>query len=386
MDTLKDYGFVRAAMVDNIHELMDFWAEFIVSLEISSGSIRNWRRDGILCQIIELGYNETGRASRSQAFKWFQGHQWIIDPRMGPPRNLGQERQAVDARFRLWTGLPEVAFRDHDAVRPTWSQNKRTCYDFSSQVFNHFALLPPAAIWIDFGFCVCSNGRQEKKLEDIYKRFFELHTFEEFCSARENGTLVSLIDPLLPAFGWRKRTELLDVLQNHSSSSNFKLVWSLKAAILSDFPPAFLQEPCKPMLREYGFYNVRTADEAKELKRLYRRLFLDANVRPLKLHEVATAGELYSFANYVLGFGKEERALFGRLLRKRAADSPAHCVPLKNSIGVHGKFYNTYHPIITTSPVSSVTFRMQACKQRRATAVIAYNHNTNPSTALLILH
>ncbi|KAH9938032.1 uncharacterized protein B0H18DRAFT_1020 [Fomitopsis serialis] len=314
MATLSEWGFVRAAMDNSIHELLDFWVEFIVSLEIPSRSLRNWRRDQVLCQIIELGYQKSGRASKSQAFKWFKEHRWIIDPSLGAPPNIRQGPADASTRFQRWIGLPAAAFQNIDAVRSTWPESKRTCYDMSELVFNHFAILPPTTLWIDFGFCVCRNDREEKKLEDIYRRLLELHTFEEFWTAYGNGTLISLMDPLLSAFEWRKRAELLDVFQNPTPSSDSKSVWVLKGAILADGTGSIMREPSHPVSVEYGFCNARSVDDVKELKRLYMRLFLDVNVRPLKLHEVAVADGLYGFANNVLGFGKEEKEVFGRLL------------------------------------------------------------------------
>ncbi|KZT71512.1 hypothetical protein DAEQUDRAFT_109300 [Daedalea quercina L-15889] len=322
MGTLGDWGFVRAAMVGKIFELFEFWVDFIVYLEIPSRSLRNWRRDNVLPRIIRLGYQKLGRANKGKAFKWFQENSWIIDPSVGGvPRNFGHEQQAGAARFRQWVGFPDAVFRDIEAAKSTWPKTKTVCYDFYQNLLNHFALLPPTTLWMDFGFCVCRSCREEKKLEDIYKRVFQLHTFDEFWTARDNGSLMSLIELLLSTYEWRRRAELSDILQTPPSTNQTKPVWVLKGFLLCDYDGVIRNAPYEPVFAEYGFPNARGRADTVELRRLYRRLLFDANVRPLVLQEAATEENLYNFADSILGVGKEERELFSFLLRRNIAES-----------------------------------------------------------------
>ena len=322
MVELKEFGFIRATMVDNVSELFEFWVDFIMSLEISSRSIRNWQQDGVLSSIIELGYQKTGRKRReSKAYQWYREHAWIIDPTRGVPRRLMDAPQTNQLRFRRWLGYPNSAFRNIRTVMETWPRTKAVCYDLCEHIFNHWTLLPPSALWQDFGFCVCRHYQEEKSLVDIYKHVFELHTFEEFWTACDKASLMTLLQPILSTHGWAIPTELQDVLRNPPMSDNSTPIWALKGFLMSDSERAIRSAPSAPKLADFGFPNARSLTDIMELRRLYRILLLDKQIRPLKLQAAATKGDLYGFSELVLGFKKAERVLFGRLLRRDEEDS-----------------------------------------------------------------
>ncbi|TFY56595.1 hypothetical protein EVJ58_g7541 [Rhodofomes roseus] len=229
IDTLEEYGFVLAARIGNLHELFDFWVDFIVTLEIPAKSLRQWRRNRVLCQVIELGYAKTGLAGRSQPFKW--------------------------------------------------------------------------------------------TLEDVYRRLCQLHTFDEIWLTYEESALGSLVEPLLSSCGWHKREELLDVLRIPSYLGRSMAIWQLKGVIAIDSDTYLVHESHLPLSKLYGFCNAESIGDIRELKRLYRRLLWDANIRPLRLHEIAVKGELYRFAKSILGFGKREKEIFGWLLGEIVEES-----------------------------------------------------------------
>ncbi|EPS98793.1 hypothetical protein FOMPIDRAFT_1024523 [Fomitopsis schrenkii] len=317
MVQLEEFGFVRAAMVDNISELFGFWVDFITSLEVSSRSIRNWRRDGVLASSIDVGYQNTGRKRReSEGYQWFQEHAWIIDPSHGVPRSLINAPRARETAFRQWLGYPDAMFRNIRTVMKTWPRTKVACYEMCEHIFNHWALLPPSGLWQDFGFCVCRHYREEKLLEDIYKRVFELHTFEEFWTACDKGSLMTLLEPILSAYGWRIRrhAELQDVLRYPPMSDKTTPVWTLKGFLMSDYEGVIRNAPSESIWAEFGFPNARSLADIMELRRLYRTLLFDKRVRPLELQNAATNGDLYDFCESILGFRKAQRELFGRLL------------------------------------------------------------------------
>jgi len=315
IDTLIEYRFVYAAKIGSVHELFDFWVDFIVGLEIPAKSLRNWRQARVLCQVIELVYAKSGRASRSQAFRWFQEHRWIIEPSLGIPQAVEEDEQATIARFSHWTGVPDATRPDMDEIKETWPAAKAFCFNLCEHIFCHIAVIPPTDLWVHFGFCVCRNNGEEKQLKDIYEHLFQLYTFEEFWLAYEDRTLWFLVDSSLPVHGWHRRTELLGILQAPPFCGCSQIVWLLKGIVLFDSDTFIVHEKHHPLTVMYGFSNARSVADVKELKRLYRRLLLDANVCPLQLHEVAIADEIYSFANSTLGFGSAEKALFRWLLR-----------------------------------------------------------------------
>ena len=308
-------------MVDNVSELFEFWVDFITSLEISSRSIRNWQRDEVLSSIIDLGYQKTGRKRReSKTYQWFREHAWIIDPTYGVPRRLMDAPQTSQMRFRRWLGFPNATFRNIRTVMGTWPQTKAICYDFCEHVFRHWALLPPGGLWQDFGFCVCRDYQEEKLLVDIYKRVFELHTFEEFWTACDNASLMTLLEPILSTYGWQIHTELQDVLRNPPMSDKGTPVWTLKGFLMSDYERVIRDVPSEPILAGFGFPNAQSSNDIMELRRLYRILLFDKKIRPLKLQAAATNGDLYDFCQFILGFKEAERELFGRLIRRDTED------------------------------------------------------------------
>lgn len=316
MVELKEFGFIRAAMVDNTSELFDFWADFILSLEISSRSIRGWERDGVLASIIDVGYQNTGRKRReSNAYQWFKAHAWIIDPTHSHvPSNFINASRTGEKRFRRWLGYPDTMFHNIRTVMKTWPQTKTACYEMCEHIFNNWDLLPPSGLWQEFGFCVCRHYQEEKLLVDIYKRVFELHTFEEFWTASDKGLLMTLLEPILSTYGWRRRAELEDVLRYPPMSHNTTPVWSLKGFLMSDYEGVIRNAPSESIWAQYGFPNARSLADIMELRRLYRTILFDKRVRPLELQNAATKRDLYEFCESVVGFGKAERELFGRLL------------------------------------------------------------------------
>ncbi|KAH9833665.1 uncharacterized protein C8Q71DRAFT_772010 [Rhodofomes roseus] len=322
IDTLEEYGFVLAARIGNLHELFDFWVDFIVTLEIPAKSLRQWRRNRVLCQVIELGYAKTGLAGRSQPFKWYQRHRWIVEPSLGiPRRDVEQKQQAAIARFCRWTGLPDPDHPDIDAIKRTWPVSQKLCFDLCEHIFRHIGFLPPTDIWTQFGFCVCRNDHEVRTLEDVYRRLCQLHTFDEIWLTYEESALGSLVEPLLSSCGWHKREELLDVLQIPSYLGRSMAIWQLKGVIAIDSDTYLVHESHLPLSKLYGFCNAESIGDIRELKRLYRRLLWDANIRPLRLHEIAVKGELYRFAKSILGFGKREKEIFGWLLGEIVEES-----------------------------------------------------------------
>lgn len=177
----------------------------------------------------------------------------------------------------------------------------------------------PQVCGTDFGFCVCRDSHEEKKLRDIYRRIFQLHSLRDFWTICSRGVLSTIVEPLLSTFQLRRREELLDVLRVSLPGGNAKAVWPLKGFILSHYDAVIMGDPAIPISTPYGFCNVGSVADVKELKRLYRRLLFDANVRPLRLHEAADEGRIYDFADSILRFGKRERELFRVLLRSDPA-------------------------------------------------------------------
>ncbi|TFY56590.1 hypothetical protein EVJ58_g7542 [Rhodofomes roseus] len=317
-DTLHEYGFVRATKAGTLHELFDFWIEVIVTLEIPARSLRVWRRNWVLCREIKLAYANSGRVSTSQAFEWFQANQWIVEQCLPIPQRFEDEQDADVARVCQYTGLPHPRDPNLREIRAALPNSQAICYDLCQGIFCHISIFPPTHLWILFGFGVCKSDSEERTLEEIYKRLFQLHPFEEIWRAYDTGVLGDLIEPLLSAYepGWGRRRELLYVLEApRFPGYNWELVWRLKAAVLIE-EPYLINQPGHPLRIFYGFGNAESMDDVRELKRLYRRLFRDDNVIPTELHRAAVKWELYRFVDSILGFERREQRLFRRLLRR----------------------------------------------------------------------
>ncbi|OSX59442.1 hypothetical protein POSPLADRAFT_1150628 [Postia placenta MAD-698-R-SB12] len=192
----------------------------------------------------------------------------------------------------------------------SWPESKSTCHGFCGITLSDWHPSPTAKTWVTFGFCVCPNEYAESNLAIMYKTLFQRCTFDEFWHAYDESSLIALFD----RHGLKEdrlRIPNLEIVLK-GSPRGFYSVWYLKQFVVDETESV---SPPLSVCVDYGFDKCNSSSLLEDLKGIYKLLFLEAHVDPVKLHEVCIAGDLFGFASGFIKFKKAEKKKFARLMK-----------------------------------------------------------------------
>ncbi|KAF8130951.1 hypothetical protein K438DRAFT_1885890 [Mycena galopus ATCC 62051] len=312
LDILSDYGFTRVNEVGG-KILLDVY-QIIFEDGVRSRDIHQWKTSGHLLQEVEKVLRRLENWKTHRVLPWFEGHHYAFDQDAAvdrPGTELEDQLGRVKAaQVELWNQVGDFPSQNREEIHSTitnnWSKDKATFFFFRS--------LPDLDFWVHFGFSACHDEAEEGFLDLTYQILAGRCSYDEFCTAYCNSTLIQLMD----AKELRGRRIVHPYLEDVLSGSPvvFKSVWFLKQHVQL---PSSVQSDIIPSVRvDYGFMNCTSDSEYQDLKNLYKSIFERRHANPLQLHEACISGSLYE---YVLGLfpemkKKKNRAKkFQRLLR-----------------------------------------------------------------------
>ncbi|KAJ7241372.1 hypothetical protein C8J57DRAFT_1142811 [Mycena rebaudengoi] len=318
LDILSDYGFTRVNEVGG-KILLDVY-RIIFEDGVRSRDIHRWKTSGHLLQEVEKVLRRLENWKTHRVLPWFEGHHYAFD------HDVAVDRPAEDDEFglrlkatqvALWNQVGDFPSQNWEEIRSTikdrWPDNRANFFFFRSMLgICHPG--PNLDFWVHFGFSACHDEAEEGFLGLTYQILAGLCSYDEFCTAYCNSTLVQLMD----AKGLRGRRIVHPYLEDVLSKSpaRFKSVWFLKQHVQL---PRSVQSDITPSVRvDYGFMNCTSDSEYQDLKDLYKSIFELRHANPLQLHAACISGSLYE---YVLGLfpemkkKKNRKKKFQRLLR-----------------------------------------------------------------------
>ncbi|EED78373.1 predicted protein [Postia placenta Mad-698-R] len=195
-------------------------------------------------------------------------------------------------------------------IASSWPKSKSACYALCISILPDWRPSPVGKIWVTFGFCACPDEYVESKLVIMYKTLFQRCTFDEFWHAYDESSLMDLFD----RHGLKEDCLCIPNLEIvlEGSPLVFYSVWYLKQFAVDETERVV---PRFSVFMDYGFNKCLSPSLVKDLKGIYKRLFLEARVDPVKLHEACVAGNLFKFASGFVKINKGQRKKFARLMK-----------------------------------------------------------------------
>jgi hypothetical protein len=291
--------------MENRQNLLGLYIGLIERLEVAPKQISRWRANGTLIEEIKAAFSKLPEGSRGGYYPWFLQNQWVLDDALTAQGDPVDEM--MRGSWRYVHGPNSDTRQDIIAAMSSWSQNKKDCHMLCTLLLSDMHPAPHLPIWVNFGFCVCSDETDEGSLSSLYRQLMAKCTFDEIYAAYECSSLIALFDAkgLKPAR--EKICNLEDVLRG--SPRNFKSVWHLKRIVTMEdgkFIPSILVD--------YGFINCRTEEEWLKLREVYRRIFRHYQADPVQLHEAAMGGRLFEYAKELVKLKKKDKKTIQRLM------------------------------------------------------------------------
>ncbi|KAF8204429.1 hypothetical protein K438DRAFT_1819839 [Mycena galopus ATCC 62051] len=311
--TCHDFGFARAFSIENRSSLLGLYIGLIERLQVSPKKVRQWQIEGTLIDNIKATFSTVPAHSRGGYYPWFLRNQWVLDPRLPPPRDPVNEM--MTRGWRYVRGRPNTDTQDKIAAEmASWSEEKRACQLLCNLILSQMHPSPELDIWVTFGFCACHDEEEERKLARVYAELIEFGkcTFEELYHAYHTSALTALFH----SKGLRAQAEAIphldEVLQK--SPRVFHSVCYLKQLVMAQGEVA---EPIPSVTVDYGFVNCLNEAETSLLKDLYRQVFALPRTRSdlMKLHEACIRGKLYDYVGHLVKLRKKDQKVFKRLLK-----------------------------------------------------------------------
>ncbi|KDQ50000.1 hypothetical protein JAAARDRAFT_165152 [Jaapia argillacea MUCL 33604] len=306
VQTLNDFGFVRAFTLENRSNLLGLYIGLMDPnrLGVKAKTVHKWRLNGTLAQEIIAAYNTLPAHSRGGYFPWFLQNRYVLDNSLPQPRD--PEDQFLQA-WRFVGGSPADNESQAMAKIKTWPPYKQLCQQFYLVLLAGWHPSPDLPQWLNLGFCSCADEREEATLCSIYRDLIHLCTFDEFCEAYRTSSIIALFD----AHGLTARRQAFPYLEEvlQGSPHTFKSVWNLKNYVLAQLDE---DELLIPSIRvDYGFLNCKSTGELAQLKDIYRQVLQRPDANPLELHQACISGRLYQHVGGMMKLKKK----FQRLMK-----------------------------------------------------------------------
>ncbi|KAF4449241.1 hypothetical protein F53441_7460 [Fusarium austroafricanum] len=336
----QDYWFDRCQNKNEESHLFGLFLGLIINHPnpVTREELHQWRSDSggnpyLVAKIIEK-FEEIPKNSLGPYFPWFLRHRTRFELPTGhhsvprPPSPMIQARNMED-RARKYLA-PEDQYKDVQDLRPF---AKMHCFCFYSMVLEN-AHPPPLnrghCYWFDFGFVVCNDQHEERKLGSLYNKILfgsksladyrqslgsstldqwinmkaSTCSFDEFWQAWERGKLMAIFNKY-----WSELTAKnpKGYLQHAESGLLARLrifleaqtprpsIWKLRHFLaLEDVSVESAAPEIASAARDYGISERLDTRTTMDLKSLYTQLL--QTVEPLEIHGERTKGDLVQFS------------------------------------------------------------------------------------------
>lgn len=335
--TIQDYGFARCTTWNQKSHLLGLYKGLFYPLNIKSGDLDRWRRDGVLVdKIIETFHKIPREEDRGGYFPWFLNHKELLSGEKIAPAALLVRPTAVDK------SLAPRSFKTPESHAEYPQTPAERCALVFFRVCSEASHPPPGLLiegfdlWYELGFVVCKNQHEEGRLGSLYhkllfgnKFWLDYHRslgseyagptqratcgFEEFWKAWESGMLIQLMDRYGHIQERQEFAELDSFLASPLGSPRLS-IWRLKHW-LEDEVNCNSPEAVKAA-RAYGFRDDLTTRQDLVLKEIYRNLL--GRGRAMDLDHALHQGRIYEYARMHLG---EIEADLEQILRACTSDS-----------------------------------------------------------------
>ncbi|RDB19950.1 hypothetical protein Hypma_012920 [Hypsizygus marmoreus] len=286
-------------------------------MDVEPKVLHRWRVKGTLIQEIKASYEALPPASRGGYYPWFLQNEWVLNIALPIPNTLGD--QVLEAHRRAWVlagGSASDTDSQIDAKMSVLPKTTQQCHFLYTCLFldQHPSPSQSDVMWISFGFCACHPPVEEMRLAGHYRELINSCTFDEFVTAFETSTLLTLMRSkgihLYPFKDMKSLTEVMSGLSRECS------VWFLKEFVMTDFPEEADadESPLALSFRvDYGFVNCQNEEEVSDLKSLYKQILEMRNVHAVDLHRFAIQGKLFEYVGGLVQLKKQKK--FKRLLK-----------------------------------------------------------------------
>ena len=287
-DTCEDFGFSAFPSFYDQCKLLGLYKGLIykLALGVSTRTLHTWQVNGILKEKIIETYNTRPEGRRGSYFPWFLQNLHCLD--------TNKDEIAIHREAFLSISRKYLIEEDRDLnVANLEPEAKRQSIYLYVQILHGWHPIASQDIWFEFGFCTCVDEHKERKLGPLYKQLIERCSFQEFWTAFEEKTLMTLFDRYDLGYVIRHDFKHLEKFLSTPMAGGYPSVWTIYRFICEEGA-----EADRTSLADYGFLNCKNARDRLELKNVYKRLLVQAD--PLELHQACLRGHLYEFATRCL--------------------------------------------------------------------------------------
>ncbi|KAF2118880.1 hypothetical protein BDV96DRAFT_596693 [Lophiotrema nucula] len=168
-------------------------------------------------------------------------------------------------------------------------ETKSKCALFLSDLMEGLNPHPASNSYLTFGYVACEGEDEHQRLGGIFKELLvdstdRVGTFNDFCLALEQGTMVQFLDNN----GYELFREAIPRLEEFftTPSASRPTVWRLIQFLRNENAT----DPDPYMMRDYGFNLCKQRDQVLRLKNVYAQVL--QKIDPMKLHYACVEGRL----------------------------------------------------------------------------------------------
>eukprot|EP00798_Chlamydomonas_sp_ICE-L_P011065 gene11065-18672_t len=313
--TLEDYGFERCGLdMDARKNFLGLYIGLMKHLRVRAKTLHSWKIQGKLLANIKAKFETLPEGSRGGYIGWLLENEHVLDPSLPstPKDGVGFDADAIKLVYKF-AGGPDTDTCQEIILEKIkhWSTTKKDCF-FMAMHRLGMGSYPGTwdHLWLQFGFCVCRDVREESTLAFVYTDLLRACSFEEFHTAYCSRSLMPLMESKSDGLK-RLPTRILEDLKDMLAGSP-NAVWSLKQFVVEQapdrIPPAVMED--------YGFSNCKGNDEeVQELRAMYRLYFESPGGEPMKLQEAAVSGQLCECVSSVVDMGKKKKKWMQHLMK-----------------------------------------------------------------------
>ncbi|KAI6028952.1 hypothetical protein EDC04DRAFT_148170 [Pisolithus marmoratus] len=290
INTLEEFGFTKFPSAFDQRNLLGIFVG-LAHMGIGNRELRRWQEGGMLVPNIISIYEGRPEYARQGYYRWFRENLSIInctDAKTRTPDMFAIARPYLDAGDQS---------KDLHELVP---DAKRKSFLLYAMLFNGLHPNPSHSeksiqdLYYTFGFCLCSDIHGEQALGRLYMMLISRCSFQDFWSAYQTHSLISLMDAMGLGIA-RQEIQHLESFLKIRPDDWCPTVWHLRL-----FTQSQAALPGPHVASDFGFFNCETVEERFALKETYKRLLQNPNLDPMELHAACIKGELYGFARTYL--------------------------------------------------------------------------------------
>ncbi|CAG8660177.1 22642_t:CDS:1 [Cetraspora pellucida] len=315
---LYEYGFYNCVICQDRIMLFGLYADFIKLIDCSASQLHSWWENGELLINIKKVYDDGGYTSGY--YKWFLKNEHLLQG-LRKYEGIKSDNQIADNLSNKFHSLikPYLSKHDQTILFKSLPEPKNYICTFYLTILTGYLPRIEQKLWIDFGFCSCRiHGKynydnsykegiyehvrpiagnndlsEEARLKNLYWELIVQKgcMVDEFTDAYVSGTVLDLLKKKCDNTSWLSASKIETIGYNQPNKS----VYNLEQYILSEAVGLI------PSVRvDYGFFNCRTKDEEKQLKNMYKKLFLTPQFDAHSLHKACITGKLFKYISSIL--------------------------------------------------------------------------------------